>query len=253
MFAMLPVGLPHASPLCEGLRHLRAPALRQGRFKSVIVEDWDRLAWLCHYIHLNPVRAGICDTKRLKSYPFSSYWHLRKTKTRSPFMKFDAFLEGAGGLKDTPAGRTKYEQYLGWLGQDEQSQKNAEFDRMSKGWALGSKQFKKAILDDEKARLAQLELGSRDYSEIREEMWDSELSRCLGQLGKKKTDVAADPKSADWKVAIATGLKRKFLCKNPWISRALNMGANASISRYCSELDSGKRIKAQRLLKTLDQ
>jgi len=30
--------------------------LFQGRFKSIVVEDGERLAWLCHYIHLNPAR-----------------------------------------------------------------------------------------------------------------------------------------------------------------------------------------------------
>ncbi len=227
--------------------------LFQGRFKSILVEDWDRLAWLCHYIHLNPVRAGVCDMKGLKTYRFSSYWNLRKTKTRSSFMKFEAFLEGAGGLKDTPAGRAKYEQYLEWLGQDDQTQKNAAFEKMSKGWALGSKQFKKAIIDEEKSRLAQIELGSKDYAELKEEMWASELDRCLKLLKIKNAAIAEDPKSADWKIAIATRLKRKLLCKNPWISQALNMGAGPSISRYCSELESGKRPKARKQLKLLDQ
>ncbi len=227
--------------------------LFQGRFKSIVVEDWDRLSWLCHYIHLNPVRAGICDLNGLKAYPFSSYWHLRKPKTRAAFMSFEAFLQGAGSLKDNPAGRRKYEHYLGWINNDDQARESAAFDRMSKGWALGSKEFKKAIVKDEESRIANLELGSKDYAELREDRWKDELDRCLELLCKEKSDIGPDPKSADWKVAIATRLKRKLLCRNSWTGRALNMGAGASISRYCSELASGNRAIAKKLFKSLDQ
>lgn len=40
--------------------------LFQGRFKSLGVEDSERLAWLCHYINLNPVRARICPVTDLQ-------------------------------------------------------------------------------------------------------------------------------------------------------------------------------------------
>jgi REP element-mobilizing transposase RayT len=34
--------------------------LFQGSFKSLIVENTERMSCLCHYLHLNPTRAGIC-------------------------------------------------------------------------------------------------------------------------------------------------------------------------------------------------
>ena len=225
--------------------------LFQGRFKSLLVGDWDRLAWLCHYIHLNPVRAGICDVAGLKSYEFSSYWHLRKTRTRKPFMDFEAFLEGAGGLSDTAGGRGKYESYLAWLNEDDAAKKAALFDRMSRGWAIGTQDFKRAVVADERNRLAALETGDKDYAEIREEAWDAEVVRCMTILGKKQAQVAADRKAADWKVAIATHLKATMLCKNPWLGERLNMGSPAGISRYCSELEKGLRPRAKEHLDEL--
>jgi len=225
--------------------------LFQGRFRSILVEDGDRLAWLAHYIHLNPVRAGICDLEGLKGFRFSSYWHLRRTRTREPFMCFEAFLEGAGGLSDSRAGRDRYESYLAWLAEDEQAKSAAAFDRMSKGWALGTKEFKRAVIEDEKSRLAALELGSADYEEAREQMWEAELERCMKVLGKASSDLSADSKSCDWKVAVATRLKRAMMCRNPWIGQRLNMGASASISRYCSELERGARPRAGKLLEVL--
>lgn len=70
-------------------------------------------------------------------------------------------------------------------------------------------------------------------------------------LGKKQAKIAADPKAADWKVAIATHLKSTMLCKNPWLGERLNMGSPAGISRYCSELQAGKQKAAAALLKRI--
>jgi putative transposase len=227
--------------------------LFQGRFKSILVEDSDRLAWLCHYIYLNPVRAGVCELRALKSYLFSSYWHLRRPTTRRPFMEFEAFLECSGGLRDSVSGRAKYEEYLSWLEESDQAKKDAAFDRMSRGWAMGSKTFKRALLDDERVRLAELELGSKDYLELREEMWGAEMEKGLAAFSKTRSDIERDPKSCDWKVALATHLKRKLLCRNTWSSENLKMGSPASISRYCSELENGSRPGAKTLLNELLQ
>lgn len=225
--------------------------LFQGRFKSILVGDSDRLAWLCHYIHLNPVRAGIHEVSQLKDYAFSSYPKLFKKATRESFMNCETFLEGAGGLKDTPAGRRKYAQYLDWLDKNDQAQKDAAFEKMSKGWAIATKDFKKAVVADKRNRLASIETGDKDFAEIREETWEADLERCMKALGKSRKDCEKDPKSSDWKTAIATYLKNKHLCKNPWLSNHLNMGAPAGVSRYCSELRSGSRKQAAKLLKIL--
>lgn len=225
--------------------------LFQGRFKSILVGDWDRLAWLCHYIHLNPVRAGICEVSQLKDYAFSSYPKLFRKAAREGFMSCEAFLDGAGGLKDTPAGRRKYTQYLDWLSENGQAQKEAAFEKMSKGWAIATKDFKRAVIADKRNRLAAIETGDKDFAEVREETWETEVSRCMKALGKSNKDAAKEPKASDWKIAVATRLKRRYLCKNPWLSKRLNMGAPAGVSRYCSELGSGKRRKAASLLKLI--
>ena len=46
--------------------------LFQGRYKSLIVDPGDGLGSLCHYIHLNPVRAGICEADDLTHWRWSS-------------------------------------------------------------------------------------------------------------------------------------------------------------------------------------
>lgn len=225
--------------------------LFQGRFKSLLVEDLEQIGKLCHYIHLNPIRAGMCEMKALKSYAFSSYYYLRKPSKRPHFLDISASLTSAGDLADTTAGRNKYERYLDWLSTEPEAQKNLKFDKMSKGWAIGCKEFKKALVEDEKERLANLDLGEKNFREIRELIWESELDSILKTLGKTSTEIEDDAKSAAWKVAAAAQLKKSHLCENPWIAKRLNMGAYSTVSRLVSEMISGKRINAAAIYEKL--
>lgn len=76
----LAISTPRAN-LVEGMRWLQGTfALRfnrfrgerghlfQGRYKSLLVDPADGLGALCHYIHLNPVRAHLCAVTGLKRY-----------------------------------------------------------------------------------------------------------------------------------------------------------------------------------------
>jgi REP element-mobilizing transposase RayT len=220
-------------------------ALFQGRFKSILLEE-NHLSALCAYIHLNPVRAGLCDVRGLRDYPFSSYWYLRRPRSRPAFLEVSMALDGAGGLADTVYGRGKYEEYLDWLGSDEGARKDLKFDRMSRGWALGTKAFKRTVVDAEKRRKADIFLGEKDYAEVRELLWEEQLEECLKILGKGAAEAESDLKSADWKVAIAGLLKKRHLCANGWISSRLNMGAASAVSRNVAGMFSGERAAAKR-------
>src|SRR5687768_8745724 len=44
----------------------------QGRYKALHVEPGHALAQVAHYIHLNPVRAGIVTAEQLSAFPWSS-------------------------------------------------------------------------------------------------------------------------------------------------------------------------------------
>ena len=220
-------------------------ALFQGRFKAIVVEDYEQLGWLCHYIHLNPVRAKVCEVAELKALEYSSYWLLRKRRLRPKFLSFEACLEGAGGLADGSYGWKKYEQYLEWLSEDEPRMKSMKFDQMSKGWAMGSKEFKIALLDDEKRLSASIELGDSDAREARELAWEKSLLECLRIVGRAAGDSVAGRKSEDWKVAVAGYMKLKRLCRNGWLAERLGMGSESGVSRYVSQMQSGERKGAK--------
>jgi REP element-mobilizing transposase RayT len=52
--------------------------LFQGRYKSLVVDPDEGLGPLCHYIHLNPVRAGLCEVSALRTYDWTSlHWRQR--------------------------------------------------------------------------------------------------------------------------------------------------------------------------------
>jgi hypothetical protein len=74
----------------------------------LIVEEESYLGALLHYVHLNPVRAGMRTVDELKEYRWSSYWYLQHPAKRPEFMDVSGCLEAAGGLPDTTAGRKKY-------------------------------------------------------------------------------------------------------------------------------------------------
>ncbi|GAB5561335.1 MAG: hypothetical protein SynsKO_29820 [Synoicihabitans sp.] len=223
----------------------------QGRFKSIVVENDHRMGWLTHYIHLNPVRAGICKMEELGQYQFGSFAQLMDKKRRAPFLNVNTSLSSAGGLPDTPKGRRQYAAYLAWLVEDESAQKEMKFTQMSKNWAMGSASFRKELVADQRDLSAKLKLGVSEAKELQEMMWEQELRGCLQTFRAARVDVKRSTKAADWKVAIATFLKTNHLCKNGWISQNLDMGAEAAVSRYCSELREGKRTEARRLYKLL--
>jgi|GEM_PF-2406034 hypothetical protein len=126
------------------------------------------------------------------------------------------------------------------------------FEKMCQGRALGSKEFKKSILDDELSQkpLLHNHFEGRDLIEANELLWERLLDQCLSALEKAPEDIKADPKSADWKIAIATVLKKQTSVQNTWISQHLSMGVPQAVSRYTAAL-LAKPKRQQELLSRL--
>jgi len=219
--------------------------LFQGRFKSLIVEEEGYLGALQHYVHLNPVRAGMCTVDELKDYRWSSYWYLWHSRKRPGFMDISGALEQAGGLKDTPAGRKKYSEYLDWLSSDAPAQKEMAFEKMCRGWALGTKSFKRGLLESEgllkEGSFESLQLEGRELREANELRWENLLERMLSALEKDGNAVVSEKKSVQWKVWIADVLKRRTAATNVWIAGKLNMGAPQSVSMLTSRFRQQKQ------------
>jgi len=81
---------------------------------------------------------------------------------------------------------------------------------------------------------------------------DSErLERCLEALGKDRSDVEGDMKSANWKIAVASHLKKTLLCRNGRLADRLGMGTESAVARYCSEFFRGETSRAAKGYQTL--
>jgi REP element-mobilizing transposase RayT len=223
----------------------------QGRYHAIVVEDGRGLGAVCHYIHLNPVRAGAAAVAQLEDHRFGSFHWLMRGGERPACLEVTTALDSAGGLRDTPEGRRAYREYLAWLSTEEPAQKALGFEHISRGWALGTKGFKRALAADERqARTTGMPLEA-ETAEVRTLRWERLVEQCVRRLGKSEAAIAADRKAADWKVAVAAHLKATTTVTNPWLSEQLRMGDPDGVSRYCSECRAGRRPAAAALLKEI--
>ena len=87
------------------------------------------------------------------------------------------------------------------------------------------------MLDEFKKMERARDWGGEELRQINELEWEEKLQRCLRVLDKDLQDVAKDLKSAQWKIIIASYLKKSTSASNPWLGKQLNMGAPAAVSR----------------------
>jgi len=225
----------------------------QGRYKALVVESGEGLGAVAHYIHLNPVRAGIVPVERLAEHRDSSFAALLEPKSRPGCLSVEMFLNAAGGLADSAAGRRKYAEYLAWLAENELARKQLKFESMSKGWVLGSAAFKQELVKDHREKLAHADRLESSSREVRELLWSEALKQAMDRLRKTGTDVEKDRKAAPWKVAVAAQLKAVSNVTNGWLAERLKMGAPEGVSRYVTEMRNGRRQDAEKLSRKISK
>lgn len=225
--------------------------LFQGRYKSLLVEEGIPLGQVCHYIHLNPVRTGAVGLEQLGSYRHSSFWYLTRPKQRPSFLRSETALREAGELPDNKAGWSGYARYLSWQASEGPAGRNQAYVTMSKGWALGGAEFKAALLKDHALLATTRAWEAVGAREIREHRWSELLAQGLQYLRKGPADIAAERKSAPWKVALAAWLKQSSQASNPWLSAQLRMGTPVAVSHHVGLAKRQPRHPAKPLLNQL--
>lgn len=204
--------------------------LFQGRYKSLLVEEGEALGMLCHYIHLNPVRAGLVSVARLDEYRHSSYWYLRRPKLRPPFLHCTTTLAETGGLADTSVGCRAYADFLAWQAEEGPAGKSKAYVSMSQGWALGGKDFKQTLLQDQAVAATTRAWESSGVREVREAQWQAVLDRLRRSLPAKEAQ--DQRKSAPWKVQIALQMRATSDVSNGWLAAQLDMGSGFYVSKH---------------------
>ena len=144
--------------------------LFQGRYQSLLVEDMSALRRLVDYIHLNPVRAKVVPPEQVKNYRWSSLARLGKVPRTKGLVAKD-WLAARGGWSDNAAGWKAYESYLTKLAADEAQWEREEVVGLSKGWAIGSAGWRRAIAKDHAALALNPGMERAEIEEIRQATW----------------------------------------------------------------------------------
>jgi len=151
-------------------------------------------------------------------------------------------LSAIGGIRDSKYAHKKYLDYLRFLAENEPEKKALAFDKLSKGWYYGSKDFKKEALLRIKGKGADLDRGrllgmdSGNTQEARELRWELLLNKLAQEAGIELTKLP-DKKSAEDKVILASLMKARSSVSNSWLAACLGMGRPASVSQYVGRLE----------------
>jgi hypothetical protein len=143
-------------------RYSRRGPLFSDRYKSIATQDQNYLEQIIRYIHLNPVRAGICKTiGQLDRYPWSGHRAIMKNE-RNGFQAVGQVLRRFG--KETDQARKAYREFIDAgvkSGAEEDfltSLRGSNFGRQGKHvseyWVIGDADFQKSVLEkDAQTRL----------------------------------------------------------------------------------------------------
>ncbi len=217
----------------NGLRRLIGRPF-QGRYKALLVEPGHALEQVCHYIHLNPVRAGLVRPEAAVRYPWSSLPEFLRRK-RPAWLVTEVVLGEAGHLPDTAGGWKQYLAYLEFLAEDEPSRKNLIAAKLSRGWCIGGRDYKKDLRQEMVTRGLQLNrFAGVEPDHLREErsrQWEESL-QALAKAAKVNLAQLPPRKSHPDKVRLAAALKQGTSVSNAWLAQRLGMGQPASASQF---------------------
>jgi len=215
--------------------------LFQRRYQAILVEPGPTLSYVVNYIHLNPVKCGLLTVDRMDEYRWCSFRRFVQ-KNRPAFLVCEEWLAELGRFSDSRAGWRSYRDYLSWLITDKPEQKNQAFEQMTRGWALGSKEFRVDLIKAHKENLENKHWEEAALEDLNEQLWNEKLKSLLEKAGKRPADALCDRKSAAWKIPIAYELRRRTSASNSWIARALHMGKPGSVSAYVATYRQTRKI-----------
>jgi hypothetical protein len=208
----------------------------QGRYKALHVESGHALAQVAHYIHLNPVRAGIVTAEQVADYPWSSLPLFLGSK-RPACLEGATLLFASGHLPDSRAGWRRYVDYLGLVAEEDVGRREEKFGRLSRGWAVGSAEFKSRLREElqsfgsGKERFELLGADRAAVREARTALWEERLSVAADACGVAVDKLPAR-KSAPEKVCLAALMKAATSVSNRWLATRLQMGQPGSVTQY---------------------
>lgn len=147
-------------------KYQRRGYLFQDRYKSIVTQDQKYVEEIIRYIHLNPIRSGLCkNLKTLKVFPWSGHRAIMGRITFEDKKTIQEILRRFG--KNDQEARKAYVRFLeaGLAGTGEygeivdalrKNNRGAENQLSSRSWVIGDHEFVKTILDQDKQRKIRL-------------------------------------------------------------------------------------------------
>lgn len=205
--------------------------LFQGRYKQLVIEDFAALARVVDYIHLNPCRAKVVSPEQVTGYRWSSLQALLRGPRPDGLVAKD-WLQARGGWTDDQAGLEAYATYLSELAQDEKQWESAGLVGLSKGWAIGTHAWKKALAKAYAQQSVPVGLARDEINELRETRWEAALEDSLKEKGKSVDDLLTKPWKQEWKIALAREIRQNSGASIAWLATHLHLGAATSLRSY---------------------
>lgn len=200
----------------------------QGRYKAILIGGDRSLLSLVDYIHLNPVRAGLCDLDGLRGYKLSSYPKYWKRGVPAGLER-GAFLTILGE-SDGLAGMRRYKKHLELSEAKDPEQREALMERYCSGWFIGPEEEGKALAKELAEKHPDVDWEGVDLRQLNQQRWEALVANELKAHGKKEEDLIRSPKGAAWKIAIARQLRKQTTANNPWLAERLKMGHPSRVS-----------------------
>ena len=194
----------------------------QGRYKALLLNEDRSLLGLIDYVHLNPVRAGLCEVEGLKDYSLSSFPKYFKRKVDAPLDRRTVL--SLCDLPDTVPGMRKYQERLKLVDEKDPSLREKLYKRYCRGWFVGSAKAKKDLAEDLAESHPSVDWEGVDLKELNAARWERIVIEEMLRRKVTEADILSSPKGADWKVRIAKRLRKETTAKNPWIAKRLGMG-----------------------------
>ncbi|AHF90592.1 hypothetical protein OPIT5_10645 [Opitutaceae bacterium TAV5] len=194
--------------------------LFQGRYQALLIENDDSLGRVVDYIHLNPVRAGIVALEHLAGFRWSSLRRFLRG-TAPAHLVADSFM-GRPGLPLNQQGWSNYLLHLQELAANPAEQERLGFATFSRGWAIGTEAWKKALAREFSRTTLAPGLQQSEIAEFREQHYRQALSLALVRIGKTETELATASPDAPWTLDLAL-LLRKNGVPHPYIASIIHL------------------------------
>lgn len=145
--------------------------LYQGPFKALLVEPGMHLLRLIDYIHLNPLVAGLEDEGSIGDYTWGSLNAFLRGDVRKEFLSCKWMMFG-DGLEDSPTGWQRYVDRLLLRYQTDRDVVHRMEKEMTRGWCIGSDEFKREVGKEFIEESGLLHLSAEDLHDFNRTQWE---------------------------------------------------------------------------------